>query len=191
MTPSLQDYKAGKTGWDFQHKGFRLRVAHHAISVFKPHGIWCYYIYLPENMFQNPDDFAKFNLPSELKELFGGFYESFPYDETPDINWHGGVTYGMVSSMVCRRTGKKLAVVKLGCDYAHFADDDNDYSLGSVKADAEASIDTLCEMFPVNLKCSYSGEIDHPSKFYLAVNGTYVFEKFREKFNPGDAYSPA
>lgn len=177
MKPKLEEYRNGATHWVGTHNGVQYKVSHHGISSFRPEGIWCFYVFFDERMFQREEDWAKFNLQKYTREMVPGkFWEHFPYDNLPELPWHGGPSYGDRHEHLDRNTGKHYAVIEVGCDYSHLWDEGNGfpYDLESVKRDATKLIDEFRAQFPQKEACGYCGVIGAADEFYTARNGARV-----------------
>lgn len=177
MRPSLDDYAAANATWTGRHKSVFWKVSHHAISGFRPEGIWCFYVNFDERMFQNPEDWKLFDLPVQVKDGFSGrLWEHFPYDDIPELPWHSGATYGKRHSEFNPDTGARYTVIEVGCDYGHVWDEENDFWQGrkEVTADAIALIEEFIRRFPQKEICAYCGKMGMPDDFYTARNGSRV-----------------
>lgn len=185
MKPTLAQYQNGGSTWVRKHRGISYTLSHHGISEYSPEGTWCYYLHLPENMFQNPDHFALFNKEREIKDGFGEGqkWESYNYYDIPDLSFHGGVTWYSKDTFFDRNAQRDFLVLKIGCDYGHAFDRDGGYweGIDDVDRDARRSIDVLADQFPMMMRCAYSGTIDTPENFYTAVNGACVHNSQIEK----------
>lgn len=105
-----------------------------------------YYIYLREEFFQNPDDFADIVLDEEIVNLpGGGSWASHKYYDCwlADLDWHGGITYYK------RTDSGGKSYIEAGCDYAHLWDEEEYYSLASVITDVHRTIDSLFNFKPM------------------------------------------
>jgi hypothetical protein len=112
-------------------------------------------------------------------------HRHWSYDTFPDLDPHGGWTFGEMDTYL-GRDGTEYEHVKVGCDYAHSWDRDSGYWQGreAVEQDAKHSIDLLCQMFPRRReRCSYSGRWDDPENFYTARNGARVHKSRRSEFS--------
>lgn len=175
MLPSLSDYLSSAARWHDTHRNVRFEVSHHGVSEYSPEGTWCFYIFLHEELFQRPEDWALFNLPEERREWAGKIRSHFPYDSIPELLWHGGITFGERTVCVLP-DGRDSFMLKLGCDYGHLWDREAGFpgNLVSVKRDAIRLIDDFATRFPVKTRCAYSGKWDTPENFYTARNGALV-----------------
>jgi hypothetical protein len=104
--------------WRTHYKGIGIEVAHHAVSPFQPHGIWCGYLYICEE--HDPSilerrgtskDYGIPGFPVRWTEKSHPFWDEF--------EWNGGITY---YSETTDLRGK--VTMQIGCDYAHIWDDD-------------------------------------------------------------------
>ncbi len=177
MLPTIEEYMASSPLWRRTHRGVDIKISHHGVSEYSPQGTWCYYLILHEIMFQRPEDWMLFDLPVQIKPSTGDkFWEHFPYDDTPDLNWHGGPTWGDVRKGFNRETGKPYKIIEIGCDYGHAFDRDGGYWQGfdDVLRDAERSAEALLKIAPQKTRCGYCGRVDMPDRFYTAINGARV-----------------
>lgn len=191
MKPNLNEYEQGSTRWSGEHRGVSYRLNHHAVSPeWNPDGIWCFYVYLTEDLFINPEDFAQFDRTVEVK-AFGedSFYEYYEYYSLPDLPWHSGVTWYEKTQQLNRRTGKYQTKLEIGCDYNHVWDRDSGYwqDKADVEQDAKRVIDALHEKFKLTLRCAYSGMRDAPERFYIPRHGNgFVHVSQQHKFSETD-----
>ncbi len=181
--PTLNDFLAGSGLWHGNHKGIRFELSWHGKSDYMPQGTWCWYLHLNSEMFY-AEDWAKLRLEKEDKEFAGSFRRHFVYDNFPDLDAHGGWTFGEMDTYL-GKDGSEYEHVKVGCDYAHLWDRESNYCDGraDIERDAKRSIDLLCEQFPRRrVRCSYSGRFDDAEQFYTARNGSVVHKSFAEQF---------
>jgi hypothetical protein len=177
MIPSYEEYRSGHTTWKGEHRGISYSLAHWGISSYQRYGIWNYYIHLLEEQFVNPDDFAKFNLEQEIYEFAGSKRAHYPYDNLPDVELYGGITFYSKDTYI-NREGKTKTAVKFGCDYNHGWDREQGYPQDKawVERDAKHSIDVLLDGYNFIWKerCAWSGKWDISENFYTAKNGSRV-----------------
>lgn len=139
------------------YRGVKFRVILHSVGRYYSEGIWCYYIYVDQRGFLNPADWLEWNLRAENKNWGSenqqiSSYVHFPYDDLPDIDLHGGPTFG--DRIDYTSEAGTYSVVIVGCDYGHYFDaldgqsKDSVRNLDTIIKDAHNSIDKLCEMHP-------------------------------------------
>jgi len=174
--PSNDQIRDACLRWNREWQAVPIEITYHGVSDWRPLGIWCYYLYLHQNMFQRAEDFARFNLPYQTYKFNGKWYRHYPYDEVSDLEWHGGITFGERREGYDHFTAEPYTIIKLGCDYGHLWDEENGYwqGLEEVYADAKRSADALVAIAPMKVRCAYSGRIDMPDRFYTAINGAQV-----------------
>ncbi len=181
--PTLEQYRSGATTWRREHEQIIYNLAHWGVSDYQPQGIWNYYLYLPENMFQRPEDFALFNLEPKVSLGYGDkFRQDYDYYSIPDLELSGGITFYDRLTGINPATGEPMFVVKVGCDYNHLWNGERGYSedMEEVDRDAKRSLDVLVSRYALNRRCAYSGVIDHPSTFYLSNAGYFIHNSRRE-----------
>ena len=189
MKPSYEEYLKSSARWMRTHKGINYELSHFGVSEYKPEGSWCWYIHLYENMFINPEDFARFDREPELRELSpGSVWETYPYSDVPDYGFHGGITFYDRDTFVAK-DGQRYKHIKMGCDYNHLWDEESGYwqGLTAIERDAQKYIDGLVEAVAFKIRCGYSGKIDIPENFYEAENGAQVHKTQEEKLR-ADGY---
>lgn len=196
MIPSNEDFLSGSSKWRGEHKGVRYELSWHGRSEYSPQGTWCWYICVNSEQFY-PEDWAKLRLEKQDRQFMGAgsWHRHWSYDHFPDLDAHGGWTYGEMS-VYLGKDGKEYEYVKVGCDYAHLWDRESGYWQGreAIERDAKDSIDKLLEMFPRRrLRCGYSGKYDDEDQFYTARNGQVVHKTEQEKVagNGWDGWLPA
>ncbi len=151
---------------------------------------WNYYLYLPID--QIPPEYHKyFLLQGEYRKLSpdGQEYLMYEYDSASyisDLHWHGGITF-----YEKQQDGEgKIIGVKLGCDYAHYFDQQNSYAydVNYVLTEVKQTIDKLHELVP-NLKvsCRWNGKFydrseceELPQGGFLAKENKKAWYKVRE-----------
>jgi len=193
MKPSLEDFLDCSARWRGEHRGIAYELSWHGRSDYSPEGTWCYYLFVNSQQF-SADDWQKLRLTHEDREFAGSFRRHYDYDSFPDLDAHGGWTFGEMS-VYLGRDGKEYEQVKVGCDYAHLWDHEGGFWQGrsAVEADCKHSINLLCEMFPARRqRCGYSGIWDDADKFYTAKNGALVHKSKQSDLPEGWAlWQPA
>lgn len=139
-------------------------------------------MFFDELMFDDPVDWAKFDLQNEITENMGKSWEHFPYDNLPELPWHGGATFGKRHREFDRNEGRHYTVVEVGCDYAHLWDHERGWvdTLQFVTRDVQELIEEFVSRFKQKERCAYSGKIGRGEEFYTAKNGERV-HKTQEK----------
>ncbi len=168
---TLEQYRSGCTEWRVDHLNIPGSVKHWGTSDYSRYGVWNYYITLRKSFFQKPEDWERFRLQRQVKDLGGSKWETATYEDVPDLNWHGGITFGELSRGFDKSTGEEEEIVRLGCDYNHSWDQGIEYSLEEVTGDLKRSVEVLAKIAPLNARCAWSGRYDHPDKFYTSANG--------------------
>jgi hypothetical protein len=184
MKPMIDDFLSSCAKWTGTHEAVRYELSWHGMSDYSPEGTWCYYLHLNQEQFY-PADWVALRLAREDKKFNSSWYRHFDYGQFPDLDPHGGWTFGEMDTYL-GRDGKEYEHIKVGCDYAHSWDRDSGYWQGraEVERDAKHSIDLLCKLFPRRRQtCSYCGLWDDPENFYTARNGALVHNSQREKFS--------
>lgn len=194
MVPSKEDFLAASCRWDGKHQGVHYQLSWHGRSDYSPNGTWCWYLLLSDEQFY-PDDWAKLRLEKEDREFYGSWRRHWSYDNFPDLEPHGGWTFGEMD-LHLGRDGKEHEHVKVGCDYAHLWDHEGGFPDGrsSVEHDVKRSIDLLIAMFPKRReRCAYCGMYDDAEQFYTAKNGSRVHNSQKDKLRESgwDGWLPA
>lgn len=195
MKPTYDDLLSSAAQWRGEHNGIAYLLSWHGRSDYSPEGTWCYYL-LPNSQQFYPEDWAKLRLNREDKQYFGegSWHRHYDYDSFPDLDAHGGWTFGEMQTYL-GKDGQEYEQVKVGCDYAHLWDRECGFAHGksAIEHDAKKSIDLLCEMFPRRRqRCGYSGLFGDPEEFYTARNGAIVHKSYADKFEDGwAAWRPA
>lgn len=185
MLPSHENFLTGSSRWHGSYKGIGYELSWHGKSDYSPQGTWCWYIMISDEQFYT-EDWLKLRLGKQDQELYGSWRRHWDYDNFPDLEAHGGWTYGEMSFHL-GRDGKEHEHVKVGCDYNHSWDGEMGYPNGKedLERDVKRSIDALVAMFPKRReRCSYCGKFDDSDQFYTARNGNRVhnsqLDKLRE-----------
>lgn len=175
MIPTYKELQESCASWKGTYKNIQYEIKWWGKSEYQPSGIWNWYIKVNNEQFR-PEDWVQLRLERSISKLQGLHWENWDYDNFPNIEAHGGLTYGKMSTYV-NRDGKECELVEVGCDYNHYHDEECEYpyTLESVTSDVRNSIDKLLEIFPNMLsRCAYSGMYGEPEEFYTAVNGVQV-----------------
>jgi len=126
---------------------------------------WTFYLYLRQQQFNAGvwDDFWLTPEPSR----YGSLRYSYPYMESEmigRIDFHGGCTYYEKVAGVDDEWG----VIKVGCDYSHYMDEDQKYQIQDILHDVFIAIDSLYEAVPdIKVFCCGNGG------WYLAREGSF------------------
>jgi hypothetical protein len=184
--PTNEEFLQSSARWRGTHHGIAYELSWHGRSEYSPQGTWCWYIFVTSEQFY-PDDWAKLRLERQDRQLGESWHRHWAYENFPDVEPHGGWTFGEMNTFLAR-DGKEHEQVKVGCDYAHSWDRDGDYWQGkdAVERDVKRSIELLCERFPNRReKCAYSGRYDDSDKFYTAISGARVHVDREHEFTAG------
>jgi hypothetical protein len=184
MKPSLADFDAASCRWHGTHDAISYELSWHGASEYQPQGIWCWYILLTSEQFY-PEDWVKLRLERQDREYAGNWRRYWGYETFPDLDPHGGWTFGEMETYL-GADGKEHEKVKVGCDYAHSWDRDGGYWEGKsdLERDVKHSIDLLVKMFPDRReRCAYSGQWGDTADFYTAINGARIHKTQEQKFS--------
>lgn len=187
MKPTLEDYERAAAEWREAHDGVQILIRHHGAngSLCDGHGIWAYYLMIPEQMY--PDKWDQF----KCEEKDSGFVEHGPAFDR--VDFHGGITYAANKPYHCRKSGRFWNLSKVGCDYAHAFDQDGGYwqGFGDVLHDARNSAAELVRAFPDrNFRCRYTGIWAPQAETYTANNGARVHESVRTRPGVSEHWLP-
>jgi len=101
--------------------------------------IWNFYLYIPEESLENKKIKRLFKKAEKIDYEF----RKYNYEILDDLfDMHGGITY-----MSIEFHPKKYYV--LGCDYAHYGDDDVDWGFNLILKDVKHSIDYFLKKMEV------------------------------------------
>ena len=167
------------------HRGVRFEVMH-------PHGEvkedssyydyrtlygWCGYIYIdmalvPEHIHDEvwptlaPWGFGSH--PDRLRTVTPGLFDDLPF--------HGGVTF-------CdRHDCGHMRYVKVGCDYRHAGDRDEDHSASYVAYDLREVIDAFLERVPYLQRDIYTGDLYPESEGAFTEEGRFFAHTSKAKW---------
>jgi hypothetical protein len=149
--------------WYLSHAGLQITVkqwgverAHKLKPLNNGHGIWNYYIFIPERLI-GTDAFEKLWLEDKVVESNsdskGWIYHDYMSQPFADVEWHCGITfYNKHGHTVGHR------MVELGCDYNHLYDQERGYgyTLEEVVEDAKNTANQLAKLY--NIKPPTKGE---------------------------------
>jgi hypothetical protein len=196
MIPTNDEFLSASCTWRGEHHQVRYELSWHGRSEYQPQGIWCWYLLLTEEQFY-PDDWKRLRLERQDRQFGdgGSWHRHWDYDSFPDVEPHGGWTFGEMHIQL-GRDGKEYEHVKVGCDYNHSWDRDGYYSEGraEIESDVKRSIDRLVAMFPKRReRCGYSGKWDDSDQFYTARNGSRIHKSNEAKLRADkwDCWWPA
>ena len=165
--------------WNGEYRNVRFEINKWRLGGDTPDAFncWNYYLYLPIE--QIPLGFHKFFvLTGKYDKLTPESREWLNYDYTgtsyiSDLDWHGGITF----YEKCLDGEGKLTGIKLGCDYAHYFDEQAryGYDIGYVLMETKQTIDKLHELIP-NLKvsCRWNGKYYDKAECEELPQGGYL-----------------
>lgn len=162
--------------WTFNYRGITAEIVHWGKDEKRrPDGTWNYYLYIPLKQVIDKELAEKLIPP--LKTVNWGGKDNKIYDSNipviDDLELHGGVTY-------CKPelSSDGSLVLKIGCDYSHYGDEDQQYNEFDLSFDARNSIDKLHELVKLSVFCHGDG------RYCLEENGEY-----HDKENKNNFYS--
>lgn len=161
--PELTDLATLRREWKgVTPEGFNFEISHHGQNEkYSPWGTWCYYITIQEEQV-HPAVWKKLWLRAKGFSSYGGM-PHYNYYDAPfyDVHWHCGVTYYNKHKSV--DTNKRH--VKIGCDYAHYWDDDRRalYNERWLFDDVLKTSRELGEMLRPKVRCGWIGQWFDPA----------------------------
>ena len=171
--------------WDGEYRNVRFEIVKWQLGGDSPSSFpcWNYYLYLPIE--QIPPEFHKyFILTGKYEKMTAESREWLSYDYMgtsyiSDLDWHGGIAF-----YEKHQDGEgKVDMVKLGCDYAHYFDEQEGYpyTIEYVLMECKQSIDKLHELIP-NLKvsCRWNGKYYDKSECEELPQGGYLAKENHE-----------
>lgn len=168
--------------WSGEYQNIRFEIMKWKLG---ENPCWNYYIFLPID--QIPPEVHKFFvLKGKYEKLSpdGNEYLNYDYSGTShlsDLDWHGGITFYEKSL-----DGEgKLIGIKLGCDYAHYFDEQAgyDYNLDYVFMETRQTIEKLHKLIPnLKVRCRWDGRFYDKSEVEELPNGGYVALKNKPKW---------
>lgn len=157
----MSDTLRTKTVWNGRYRDIGYEIQNFKIG---DKDAWTFYLWIP--LKQLPDELQqRFWLPAIRDDQFPDrvFYDYHKESLIRDIEWHGGCTWYSKESSI----DDAPRMVKIGCDYQHFWDDEYHYNITWVESDAKNAIDSLHKLIPnLKVRCAYNG------KFYDAADGS-------------------
>jgi uncharacterized membrane protein (UPF0127 family) len=165
-----------RTTWNGTYKGVKFEIVQWRIG-------WCYYLIIPVD--QLPEAIKPiFNLRLKTTKLGGSkpmsFFDYSDVRIVADLDWHGGITY----YEKLRSDNGKVFGYKLGCDYSHYWDMNNTYTVDSVYIDVKKSIETLYRLVPdIKLRCAYNGKYYNQDEVYYNEHGVCIALENKEAWN--------
>lgn len=174
MKPTYEEMLQGCTSWSKTHKGVRYEVKFHgyvspesdALFGEGHKRIWCYYIYVPEQMYIHR--WSEFRCGQGYGE-HGSAFDKVWFDSS--------ITCASNEPVFHEKVGVRYDVSKVGCDYNHLWNMEAGYpdTYESVCMDAIHTVESLLKEFPdYNLRCKWSGAWGPKEEFYESVGGWMV-----------------
>ena len=117
------------------HTGVYRGIPFEIREPFK-HYAWVYYVHISIDRIEDKK-LAESLWFDPTKTEFGTFY-IMPNGVIDEIDFHGGCTY---YGKQYGRQGERI--VRLGCDYNHYWDSENEYSVDWLKNDIRNTIDSI------------------------------------------------
>jgi len=110
---------------------------------------WCHYIYIQTHNIPDKEYAKKLLLDPKVDDKGRVSYD-YMSSECANIELHGGITYYRRHEGDC---------VELGCDYQHYWDENQQYSLEDVLGEVKRSIESLHERTTYLVPCRGCGEL--------------------------------
>ncbi len=161
------------------HLGIRFLISQHGEgSEYRPEGTWCYYLLISEN--QLPDEYKEDFILKPVFDDKGRLSHNYMSAAIADLNWHCGITY---YSKEGGADGEPV-VIKIGCDYGHYWDENHSYDEEFVLSDVKGSINSLFSMYPdIKIYSSFYGGYFKRSEGEFNKYGNFVSFLEKEKWD--------
>ena len=138
--------------WRGRHNGFSYKIVKWKGYENKP--IWNYYIIidvrqLPHELISLFDLKPYINKYGRFSHDYDGYYDEEEFKlgtGFATLEWHGGITY--YDKQICTESNLYYGTVTAGCDYNHYCDEEQTYSLDAVFEDVKNTINDLIEQYP-------------------------------------------
>lgn len=177
MRPTYEEMLEGACKWKKNHKGVTYELSFHgyrksgvSLGFFDDghEGIWCYYLYVPEQMY--PHRFADFETVYQNGYgIHGPAWEQVEFNT--EITWASNeVGYNRNKQSITK-------TAKVGCDYNHLWHGEAGYpdTYYSVNLDAINTVESFLKVNPdYHLRCNWSGVWGPKEDFYECVGGWMV-----------------
>lgn len=168
-----------KDVWNGEYRNIKFEIVNWRLGSNNKDSFpcWNYYIYLPIN--QIPLEYHKyFILEGEYQKFSpdGQEHLFYKYSDAPyisNLDWHGGITFYEKQW----ESERKLRGVKLGCDYAHYFDEQRGYpyTIEHVLMETEQTINKLHELIPnLKISCRWNGKFYDKSECEELPQGGYL-----------------
>lgn len=120
--------------WQGAYKRVNWFIKNWGVDDRQPSGIFCSYFYINSQCFRTPEALAPWNIDYEASNFLGIQRLRLPYDRLPDIDFHGGITFGERHR---HWEDPDAFILEVGCDYNHVWDKDANHpaTLYTVKSD--------------------------------------------------------
>jgi len=122
-----------------------------------------------------PEDFKLFNAPIKHYEFGGKTRKRYNADKIPDVfEFHGGCTYYSKD----RDIFLGYFILKIGCDYNHYQDEQQQYQLQDILYDVKKSIDSFLSRYQYKRWCGNCGGVFNSSDGVIKEpdEDTYAFK---------------
>lgn len=133
--------------WHTVYREIPIKIVNHSKSkdedgFGRKNGIWCGYLLLDQK--HHPEILGFLGTAEEVRAAGGlvdierahSFWDSLPF--------HGGVTFYKETKDAFGRV-----LIEVGCDYAHYGDDDVDYGVEWILMDMQRIVNEYREKFPL------------------------------------------
>lgn len=161
------------------YKGISFLISQHGIGdSYRPEGTWCYYLLINEK--QLPNEYKKDFILEPKFDDKGRLSHDYYDTKIADLDWHCGITY---YSKEGGADGEPI-IIKIGCDYAHYWDENKVYDKDCLLHDVKASIRKLFELFPdIKIRSHYYGGYFRPCDGDFNEYGNFVSFEEKNRWN--------
>jgi len=129
-----------KKQWHGRYRGIQFEISNWELGE-KP--AWAYYLHLCLQQF--PKSVQPFLIGNQYFTQFGTALTADNKNPLNSLNWHCGMTWNSAEWNV----HSVFSPIKVGCDYQHYWDQDNDYSERFLLMDVKECIDSLYVQHPM------------------------------------------
>ena len=169
-----------KEVWNGKYRGVVFEIQHFSMEGYNTN-CWTHYIYLhldriPEKY--NPDSFWLKGEGSPFGSGKNIYYHESTHPVLGAIEFHGGCTWYSKESGFDDST----KMIKIGCDYQHYMDEQEHYNLDSVYSEVKRTIDSFLTMIPdYKLWCQGNGKFYDLSEGTINEHGDFYSNEYTNK----------
>jgi hypothetical protein len=167
--------------WNGIYKGVNFEICKF-ISNYEHKEHWTFYLYLSLDRIPVENKPNSYWLKPRKDEKFPNYiyYDYYKHPVISSIDFHCGCTWYSKE----KGFDGDRKVIKIGCDYSHFYDERNHYTIDILTNDVQKSIDSFLNFVPgYKYKCCGNGKLYNLSEG-IVKDGYFCSREYWEKGKP-------